>query len=286
MPPQSIEASNEYRGRLLDQFACYPRRPSNRVLGIVAQTRPQLSIKLAQPYKLENDPGGRPNLTWLRVEIQNELLTGWRTWISRFYDRSDAFGCQAWISFHHLDYHAIFAKEMMARWDDTPEPQIQKCQLGQAAFSYLGFVQNTFDIPTGLKTTIAIANKFGGDDDCFGWTNESYVHEFRHPSWRLAKGRYIARVRVRASGRDLAKSFMLFNDGPFSDFRLEQLARDEETKISKSIQARSASLPTQRLIIVGSRVRAYRAAAHAISLSAVTVAASGGARCGERRAPV
>ena len=44
---------------------------------------------------------------------------------------------------------------------------------------------------------------------------------------------------------------------------------------------RIETIMTQRLIIVGSKVQAHRAAAHAVALSAVMDAASGGARSGE-----
>ena len=76
--------------------------------------------------------------------------------------------------------------------------------------------------------TLAPAYRAKGSENCYGWTNESYLYNFEHPSWKLDKGRYVVRIRVVTGGREFVDAFRIVNDAPFDDFRLEKV--DEQTK--------------------------------------------------------
>jgi hypothetical protein len=71
-----------------------------------------------------------------------------------------------------------------------------------------------------------------GEDQCYGWNNESYLHDWRHPSWRLEKGRYVARVRVKTGGHEYTNAFLIANDVPYEDFRLVEI----EDKAKKQLK--------------------------------------------------
>jgi hypothetical protein len=74
------------------------------------------------------------------------------------------------------------------------------------------------DIASGSKPPdVAVALKVEGDDDCYGFTNESYrgSNVLRIPEWRLPKGHFVVEARV-VSGEiqsDVVR-FILRNDGP------------------------------------------------------------------------
>jgi len=173
------------------------------------------------------DPLQRPVTTFLHVRIKNRTVPQWIAWV---YNGEPALSCSAWVSFHHLDGHSIFSEEMTARWTETPEPEIQRFKVGETTAVRVINVQNTVDIPPGESTQIDVVSRIEGDDACYGWNNRSYLHDWRNPKWPLGEGRYLARVRVKTGGREFTEAFIIVNDVPFDDFRLE-LASDEYRKL-------------------------------------------------------
>jgi hypothetical protein len=47
------------------------------------------------------------------------------------------------------------------------------------------------------------------DGTCWGWTQESYLHGWRHPKWQLPAGRLQAQVRILAGGQERCATFEL-----------------------------------------------------------------------------
>lgn len=196
------------------------------VLWIERQRRPSLSMKVGETGAIgDGDPLGRPPAKWPHVQVHNRNVPRWLAWV---YRGEPALACRAWITFHHLEGHRVFNREMNVRWSETPEPNVEitNTERGQAA--RLRGVQDTVDIPPGEYTNLDIVFRARGEDECYGWNNESYVHNWRHPAWRLARGRYIARIRVKSGGREYTDAFLIANDVPYEDFRLEPI--DNELK--------------------------------------------------------
>lgn len=195
------------------------------VLWIERQKRPRLSMKVGEPGWIEDDdPLKRTPCKWLHVQVHNPGMPRWIAWV---YDREPALSCRGWITFHHLDGHRVFDREMIVRWSETPGPEIVEYPTENGKVAMLGKnVQQTFDIPPGEYTSLDVVFRFKGESECYGWNNESLLHNWRHPSWRLEKGRYVARVRVKTGGREFVDAFMIANDVQYEDFRLE-LVQDE-----------------------------------------------------------
>jgi hypothetical protein len=164
------------------------------------------------------------------VEIHNEKIP-W--WLALVYDGDPAFACRAWISFHSpVDGGRIFVNEMPARWSEADQPRLaaQKGTDGKE-YGVLENVQYAIDIPTGESMTVAPLYRAVDNESCYGWTNDSYLHGFQHPSWKLDKGRYIARIRAVTGGREFVDAFLVVNDAPFSDFRIEPVDSTVKRKL-------------------------------------------------------
>jgi len=194
------------------------------VLWIERQRRPHLTMIVGIPGTIdEADPLKRPVTTFTHVRIQNRNVPRLISWV---YIGEPALSCAAWVAFHHLDGHQVFAKEMTARWTETPEPEVQQFKVGDTMAARVTNIQNTVDIPPGESAQIDVVSRIKDEEQCFGWNNESYLHNWRHPSWRLEKGRYIAKVRVKSGGREFTDAFLIVNDVGFDDFRLEPASTD------------------------------------------------------------
>jgi len=200
------------------------------VLTLERQRRPRLVFKIKTDEVLglpENDLLGRMQCRWPTVEVHNLKIHRWLSWV---YSGDPAFACRAWISFHNpTDGGRIFRNEMIARWHEADQPRVMPIRKPDGTVVVLlEGVQNAIDIPTGECGTIAPVYRAKDSESCYGWNNESYLHSWQHPLWKLDKGRYIARIRVVTGGREFVGAFKVINDAPFDDFRIEEI--DEETR--------------------------------------------------------
>ncbi len=200
------------------------------VLLMERQRRPHLAMKVGVPGRLaDSDPAKRPATTWLHVQIHNVRMPKWVSWI---YDRDPAFSCKATVTFHYLDGHRVFDREMNARWNETPQPKFEELKTDVGVVSFPVEIRDTIDIPPGDYANVAVATRRKGEFDCFGWNNESYLYGWQHPQWKLEKGRYIVRLKAKTGGREFVDAFLIENDVPYEDFRIEIL----DKKIKKLLR--------------------------------------------------
>lgn len=191
------------------------------VLWIESQKRPSLSMRIGIPGTIdEHDALKRHPTTFLKVQIHNRNVPKWLSWV---YDGEPALSCAGWITFHHRDGPKVFDREMLARWSETQDPPpIHATKTEEGVIARLVNPQNTIDIPPGEYANLDVVSRFDGEDACYGWNNESYMHNWKHPEWELDKGRYLAKIRVKTGGREFEDAFVVVNDIPFADFRLEE----------------------------------------------------------------
>jgi len=199
------------------------------VLWIDRQRRPRLRMTVGIPGTIDKfDPLHRPVTTFLHVRIDNERT---KFPVSLFYDADAAHSCAAWLTFYHLDGHKVFDREMAGRWTETPEPSMRQIRQDNKTVVMLAGVKNTVDIPSGEYANVDVAARMIPDRECYGWNNESYLHNWRHPDWKLKRGRYLVKVRVRSAGREFEDLFLLVNDVPHKDFRLETASKEYKAKV-------------------------------------------------------
>ncbi len=192
------------------------------VLWIERQRRPKLLLKVGISGELgDEDLLGRQPAKWTHIQIHNKGISRWLAWV---FNGEPALNCRAWITFHHFpDGHRVFDRAMTARWSETPEPQVNIIETERGPVARLVNAQDSVDIPSSEYTNIDVVFRAKSEDECYGWSNESYLYNWRHPAWKLEKGRYIVKVRVKTGGREFIDAFLVANDVPYEDFRLEPI---------------------------------------------------------------
>jgi len=187
--------------------------------------KPKLYLRIADHHD-RTFPPGRPatGVRFLAVDLVNKPLPRLFRWMSR----NAALHCHGYITFHHLDGQDFFGRAMPIRWSGSPEPvsiqlQINNTQVQIANPAMLSQISG-MDVYPGESQRLDVAAKFDNDQECYGWSNESYFSSpvWRNPDWQLPPGRYLANVTVISSGEKVSRFFRLINDVPRTDTRLEK----------------------------------------------------------------
>lgn len=221
-----ITAFGAFLGALLSLFAS---------IAIEDQRKPKLSLSIEMPPRDQTNPPEAParHSKFLRVFVTNRPVPKLLSWLGR----SAAYQCTGNVQFHHLDDGApVFSRAMPVRWSGSEEPISY-----QAAPQGAGFLQ-VFDPAKynaafrrdcfpGQPELVDVAARFDNDEDCFGWSNESYLKGWRNPEFRLPKGRYLVLVTIRSSGENVSGVFKLENSVGIEHFRLLAASRNEALKL-------------------------------------------------------
>lgn len=191
------------------------------VLWIEGKRRPFLTLSIGKPGEInKDDPLKRQQSKWLHIQVHNRNVP---KWLSRVYHGEPALTCRAWITFYDLEGNRIFENDMVARWSGSDEPKIEVLNTQAGQIMRLVGAQNSFDIPPGENTDIDVVFRAASETNCYGWNNESYLHNWRHPNWNLGKGKFIAKVRIKTGGHEFRKQVLIMNDSTFDNFRLEEI---------------------------------------------------------------
>lgn len=121
-----------------------------------------------------------------------------------------AAGARCYVRFLDTANRSLFAELMPGRWSSAPEPIVpvsgRSNERGLEVVSALdasklpyGYVTNLAD---GIQEPLGIAARFDEDGVCFGWTQESYFHNWRMEKWRLPTGILKAEIIVRVEGHN------------------------------------------------------------------------------------
>jgi hypothetical protein len=195
--------------------------------------RPRLDIRITPPVD-RNYPDDRPvhRAKYLVVHVRNKPLPTWLRWMSR----NAALQCHSEVRFHHLDGQDVFGRSLGPRWGSAPEPVPVQIVLGEQQGAF--FDNDRFqrsqraDIYPGEDEELALAARMDADEDCWGWSNESYLHKWRNPDWRLKPGRYLVSVSVFSAGEHAKGVVRLINDVGINDCRLEPSSKADKKRIS------------------------------------------------------
>lgn len=206
-------------------------------IGVEYLRRPRLWFSIETPHldlPSPNEPGKMRR--HLRVHLHNRPLPVAMRWMQR----AAALYCRGEITFHHLDGQAVLDAPMPVRWVRSPEPVASQvfdpANIAQPKFFIVDFskpaAQSRIDVYPGEQELLDIAVRFEGEPDCYGWNNESYVHNWRNPQWKLPHGRYLVKVAVSSSGEKCVGIFRLVNDVEQQDgFRLLPSTAEDRAKI-------------------------------------------------------
>lgn len=194
--------------------------------------RPRLALGLAAPKDMEYDERPAQHARFLYLDLANEEPPRWARWVSR----NAAMQCHGWITFHHLDGQNIFGRSMRIRWSGSPEPVPMSGVVDGKQIQLVDPVRLTItspiDVYPGDAERLDVAARFDDEDECYGWSNESYFSDppWRNPDWRLPSGLYLVNVTVTSAGKKCTGIFRLINDVSQQDFRLEPASAGDSAR--------------------------------------------------------
>ena len=144
--------------------------------------------------------------------------------VSWFTHREGAIGVSAKVRFLCEDGRGYFSQSMPGRWANSPQPPevaLANGKLSPYALSRLDYCE----VLPGVDEQIDVAIRFESEDECYGFTNMSYFQRpwGKHNEFKMSQGRYLVEVRVSHTGGEIVGRFLLRNDGPNSEFKLETL---------------------------------------------------------------
>jgi hypothetical protein len=198
---------------------------------------PKLELSIEDPpHDVPNDQ--QPEKRHLRVRLRNKPLHPYFRWMLR----SAALQCRGEITFHNVEGQNIFGtKAMPVRWVSSPAPVTVSGQIvdlhepAEVISRIVGFtgVQSTIDVYPGDKDAqmLDVAVRFAGEQECYGWNNEAYFHNWRTPDWRLPRGTHLVTVVISSSGDKRSGKFRLMNEvDSLQGFTLTPLVETDKTK--------------------------------------------------------
>jgi hypothetical protein len=160
---------------------------------------------------------------FVRVRVKNLAMPTLLRWLGR----AAAYQCIGYVRFHHIDNGApLFSKAMPVRWSGSAEPvSVQVLPDGNVIQVFdpvrydSGFRRDCFP---GSEEIADVAAKFDDDEECYGWSNETYLpgKGWRNQDYRLPKGRYIVVVTIQSAGENISEVFQLENSLGRQHFRL------------------------------------------------------------------
>ena len=139
-----------------------------------------------------------------------------------FVTRQTAFSCHGTITFLTTDDKQI-GNPMPIRWDGNPEPLKPEVVNGKIEFLpdfRLMRLSRYIDIPPGESEGLAIAVRIDGLSDAYGWTGESYLHNWQHPEYQLPTGDYVAHIYLTTGDSIFKQDFRFTNPEMFKAFDL------------------------------------------------------------------
>jgi hypothetical protein len=222
-----LTAIGAFLGALLSIFASiaieYERKPK---LHLTIEMPPLDRLGLPQPCIQSR---------FLRVLVTNDPMPRPLKWLGR----SPAIQCTGDIQFYHPDNGAaIFSRAMPVRWANSEEPfSYQALPGGQIAQIFDPAKYNAAfrrDCIPGTPELVDVVGRFDSDEDCFGWSNESYLPNKnwpRNPEFMLPKGRYLVKVTIHSFGDKNFRVFTLENSVNIKHFRLLTASEEEAARL-------------------------------------------------------
>ena len=185
--------------------------------------KPKLTLEIGEPSDIVYTNRPARNVRFLGLMLINKPLPKAFRWLQR----NAALHCHGTIEFYHLDGQNVFGRSMPIRWSGSPEPVPMSILIdGQrlVLFDPARFtLAPCIDVYPGESERLDVAAKFDDEQECYGWSNESYFSNpiWRNPDWCLQVGRYLVKVTVVSAGEKFSRVFRLVNDAPRQDFRIE-----------------------------------------------------------------
>lgn len=180
--------------------------------------RPSLVFEIAAPNDVDySTEPFRPakSARFLSIRVKNEELPVGLRWLGR----NAAMFCNGKIDFRKQSGESVFARSMPLRWSETPEPVPMQVQIGgtmgQIVDHFRYHLEQKVDIPAAEYRFMDVAAQFEDEQECYGWSNESYSFQpnWRNPTRKLDPGVYLVNVTLHHLGGRCTFACELVNEG-------------------------------------------------------------------------
>lgn len=174
-----------------------------------------LMIELDEYTDRKYQPHGR--VRFLHVAIHNEPRK------VPFVTRETAYACEASITF--VSEAGVRIGPMPGRWAGNPEPFRYEAANGgiRTVPDFALMVTNRLtNIPPHRSRRLDIAMRRAQDRAAFGWTDTSYLHDWRQKDFQLPEDTYAVHVEVTTGDRVFTQVFRLENPEDMDGFFLKK----------------------------------------------------------------
>ncbi len=161
---------------------------------------PDIDIVVDDSYNTDSHYADGQHWKFFRVKVINRALPVFFKYVTPFITRYPATGMRATIEF-------VQQKQIMkGRWSSSMELPSSLA----ADYIHLANVPDTVTIGPGEVEALDVMAKYQYDSEAYGWSNESFLHAWRTPGYRLNTGDWEAIITVEsANGARATRSFML-----------------------------------------------------------------------------
>ena len=172
---------------------------------------PRLEILADDTPRQTGQQPGSARHQFLQIKV-NQAKGGWP-----FLSRRAALNCRAILDVLNADGSRAIERRITARWSGSLQPyrtQVVGKELAQIPDTSLLPLGQRFDVHSYADEQVGIAVKFEGGEDCWIFSNESYLFNGRHkPGGKLSRGRYYLRCDVYYEASKPATQWFLLSNG-------------------------------------------------------------------------
>lgn len=175
------------------------------VLVIDREKYPKIEIIASKEANADNiyQIGPRKGERWkfFRVSVKNKKMPSWVNWLLV---RQTAENCRANVYIKGVANKTDIS--FKGRWASTPEIP----HLANDSVLLKLLYPDPVTIVEGNSEYLDVITKFKNEPEAYGWNNESYMHSWRNPNYKLNPGQYKVRVVINTqNGISSTRDFIL-----------------------------------------------------------------------------
>jgi len=185
--------------------------------------RPEIDIRTEDPQiKLSGQRTGQPKHRFIHLVIENK-----RAWVPWKFvtERQTAWNCEVSYEFFSAlePNKKLIQDKVIARWAAAIEPILPALDPHRGINSQA--VRQTipdpsklpfgrkYDLHGGTQENIDLIIKIEGQQECYVFSNESYLLGWKNQNWKLGIGEYLVKVQARSGQITKQKTFKIINEG-------------------------------------------------------------------------
>ncbi|MEN9328403.1 MAG: hypothetical protein RI947_1211 [Candidatus Parcubacteria bacterium] len=169
-------------------------------LSLDSVRKPQFELSVDESMHTDVRYQNGQRWKFYRIKVVNKSIPHWLRWIFPFTTRETAEQVQGVVVFKQL------GRTMKGRWAYASELQYPN----KTDYIHMSNFPEPVTIAAGQAEPLDLLVKYEHDSEAYGWNNESYLHDWKVPQYRLMTGDWEVYVQVTAlNGIAYGRSFMV-----------------------------------------------------------------------------